>query len=154
VTSFFAAPFRARTYKRLAYLLVAFPLGLVYFLTLTVGGSVGAGLVVTWFGVPILLATLVAATAIAGFEAKLANLLVGHEVSVPPALRSEFRREGEGYVDALRRFLTEPTTWTSVGLALARFAFGLLAFVVTVTAGAVWSRCWRRRSSTTTPAWR
>ena len=137
VTSFFAAPFRARTYKRLAYLLIAFPFGLAYFVGLTVGGSVGLGLVVTWVGVPILLATLLAATAIAGFEAKLATLLVGHDVSVPPALRPAFRRDDERFVDALRRFLAEPTTWTSVGLAFTRFAFGILAFVVTVTAGAV-----------------
>ena len=137
VTSFFAAPFRARTYKRLAYLLIAFPLGLAYFVGLTVGGSVGLGLAVTWVGVPILLVTLLGATAIAGFEAKLANLLVDQDVSVPPALRPEFRRDDEGFVDALRRFLAEPTTWTSVGLAFARFAFGLVAFVVTVTAAAV-----------------
>jgi len=137
VTSFFGAPFRARTYKRLGYLLVAFPLGLAYFVGLTVGGSVGLGLAVTWVGVPILLVTLLAATAVAGWEAKLATLLVDYEVSVPPAFRGELRRDDEGVFDTLRRFLAEPTTWTSLGLGFARFAFGLVAFVVTVTAAAV-----------------
>ena len=137
VTTFFRAPFRARTYKRLGYLLLAFPLGLVYFVGLAVGGSVGVGLAVTWLGVPILLATLLAATAVAGWEAKLATLLVDYEVSVPPALRGGLRREDDGVLDTLRRFLAEPTTWTSLGLGIARFAFGLVAFVVTVTAAAV-----------------
>lgn len=137
VTEFFAAPFRLRTYRRLAYLLLAFPLGLAYFVGITVGGSLGVGLAVTWVGIPILLGTLLAATAVAGLEAKLATHLLGYEVAVPSAFRTELRREDEGFLDALRRFLTRPTTWTSVGLAFARFAFGVVALCVTVTAVAL-----------------
>lgn len=137
VTGFLAAPFRLRTYRRLAYLLLAFPLGLAYFVGLTVGGSLGLGLAVTWVGIPILLGTLLAATAVAGLEAKLASRLLGYDVAVPAAFRTRLRRDDEGYLDALRRFLARPTTWTSVGLAFARFAFGLVAFCVTVTAGAL-----------------
>jgi hypothetical protein len=136
VTEFFAAPFRLGTYKRLGYLLLAFPLGLAYFLGLTVGGSVGLGLAVTWVGIPILLGTLLATTAVAGVEAKLTTVLLDREVSVPPAFRGEFRRADEGYLDALRRFLAEPTTWTSVALVFVRFVFGIVAFTATVTAGA------------------
>ena len=137
VTEFFAAPFRLGTYKRLGYLLLAFPLGLAYFLGLTVGGSVGLGLAVTWVGIPILLGTLLATTAVAGVEAKLTTVLLDREVSVPPAFRGEFRRADEGYLDALRRFLAEPTTWTSVALVFVRFVFGIVAFTATVTAGSV-----------------
>jgi hypothetical protein len=140
-TEFLAAPFRAKTYKRLAYLLVAFPLGLAYFVGFTVGGSLGVGLAVTWVGIPILLATLAATTLVSGFEAHLARALLDRDVPVPRAISDAsdraFERPEGGYWAGLKRFLADPTTWSSVGVVLAKFAYGVAAFVVVVTAGAL-----------------
>lgn len=136
VTAFFGAPFRADTYRRLAYLLVAFPLGLAGFVAVTVGGSVGAGLAITWVGIPILVATLLLATALAGVQAQLNRTLLGRSAAVPEVLVAG-RREDERFRDTLARFLTTPTTWTSVLLVGVTFVFGIVAFVATVTAGAV-----------------
>ena len=59
------APLRTRTYCHLLYLVLAAPLGVVYGVGLVTGTAVGVGLLVTWVGLPILLAT-VAGAATAG----------------------------------------------------------------------------------------
>ena len=131
---FLGAPFRAGTYGNLLYLAIAFPLGLIYFVGLALGVTLGVGLLITWIGLPILLVTLAAATAAAGLEAALAGRLVGVDVPVPAFLR-EFDVSdglvlpGDGFLDAVTRLLTARSTWTSVVLLLAKFGFGLLSFV-------------------------
>jgi len=136
------APLRLQTYKNLLYLALTFPLGLVYFAGLVFGAALGIGLLITWVGLPILLVTLFAATAVAGFEAALARYLGSVNASVPTFI-AEFDSSGglvfpgNGFVDAVKRLLTARTTWTSVVLVLAKFGFGLLSFVALTVSGAV-----------------
>ena len=129
---FVTAPIRASTYKRLLYLLLAFPLGLAYFVVFTTASSLGVGLAFTIVGIPILIGTLVATTAAARLEARLAEWLLGRETAHPRSLHRSLDTD-EGYAAAVRRFLAEPTTWTSVVVVLLKFLYGLAAFVVTVT---------------------
>jgi hypothetical protein len=136
------APFRRQTYRNLLYLVLAFPLGIGYFVGLVTGGALGVGLLITLVGLPILLLTLSAATFAASLEAWLATHLVGVEASVPAVLRETTLEEGlvlpgDGFLDAVRRLLTAPSTWTSVVLVLSKFAFGIASFVALVTTGAV-----------------
>ncbi|MEF8780280.1 MAG: sensor domain-containing protein [Haloferacaceae archaeon] len=137
---FLGAPFRLRTYKLLLYLAVAFPLGIAYFVGLLTGGAVGIGLLVTWFGLPILLATLAGATAVAAFEARLAERLAGVDAAAPAVLREFEVRDGlvlpgGGYLDAVAALVTAPSTWTSVVLLATKFAFGLVSFVALAVGG-------------------
>jgi hypothetical protein len=85
------APFgRSLTYRRIAYLLLAFPLGLAYFILLVVALSVGAGLAVTLIGLPILALTLYAWRRVASFERWLIGRLLGTEIPrsrTPPSTR-------------------------------------------------------------------
>ncbi|WP_135822121.1 sensor domain-containing protein [Halostella litorea] len=137
---FLGVPFRTQTYSNLAYLALAFPLGLAYFIGITLGLSFGGALVIVWIGVPILLGTIAAATVIAGFEAALARRLVGTDAQSPPSLRgfdpSNVPRPGEGVIAAVVRFLLRPTTWTSLLLVLVKFVFGVVAFSALVATGA------------------
>jgi hypothetical protein len=134
---FFAAPFRAQTYRSLAYLALAFPLGLAYFVGLTVGGSLGVGLFITVVGIPILIATLAGATVLAGFEAYLAKHLLGVEAPSPELVR-EFDA-GDSMVDSAKRLVTAPSTWRSVALLLTKFVFGTVSFVALTLTGALGS---------------
>ena len=138
---FVAAPIRVQTYKRLAYLLLAFPLGMAYFVGFTAGASTGIGLLVTLLGVPILLVTLLAATAASGLEAYLARALLDRDVPNPAVLEQVDERSltdsDGGYLAAIQRLLAEPTTRTSVAMVLLKFLYGIAAFVATVTAGSV-----------------
>lgn len=128
---FFGVPFRAQTYRNLAYLLLAFPLGLLYFVGLSAGLSAGLGLAVTLVGIPLLVLTVAAAAGAAGFEAKLATWLLGVEATPPAALG-----ELDGSLDSSEALL-DATTWTGLLLVALKFVFGLVALVAVVTAGAL-----------------
>jgi len=136
---FLAVPFDPQTYRNLAYLLLAFPLGVGYLVGLSVGLSTGLGLAVTLVGLPVLVVTVAAAAGAAGFEARLASWLVGVDATPPAALGGL-----DGSLDsvddllaATKRLLTTPSTWTGVLLLVVKFAFGVLAFTALVTAGAL-----------------
>jgi hypothetical protein len=134
---FLGVPFRPQTYRNLAYLALAFPLGLAYFVGVSVGLSVGVGLAVTLVGIPLLVLTLAAAAGLAGFEARLASWLVGVDATPPAALdgMDESFDGLDGLLDAARHLLTTPTTWTGLLLVLLKLAFGTVAFAALVTAG-------------------
>ncbi|MFC7236006.1 sensor domain-containing protein [Halosegnis marinus] len=136
------APFRGQTYRNLLYLALALPLGLGYFVGLVTGVALGVGLLITLVGLPILLVTLSTTTLAASLEAWLATRLVGVEASVPAVLRESTLEQGlvlpgDGFLDAVRRLLTAPSTWTSVVLVLSKFVFGIVSFVALVTSAAV-----------------
>lgn len=73
---FFGVPFQPQTYLNLLYLLLAFPLGLAYFIFAAVGLSLGVGLAVLVVGIPILLLVVLSALGIAAFELWLADRLL------------------------------------------------------------------------------
>ncbi len=51
---FFGVIAEPQSYINIFYLLLAFPLGIAYFVFLVTGISVGASLIIIWVGVPIL----------------------------------------------------------------------------------------------------
>ena len=77
VESLFGVIARLQTWKNMAYLALAFPLGLFYFVFLVVGLALGVGLVIIWVGLPILAVVVLAWWAFAGFERLQAEHLLG-----------------------------------------------------------------------------
>jgi hypothetical protein len=123
---FLGAPFRLRTYTNLLYLLLAFPLGLAYFLFLAVGLTTGFGLTIVWIGLPILALTFAGSWAFAAFERQAAILLLGADVPpmLPPpspAQRTAWQRAGD--------FFSNPVTWKGMGFLLLKFPLGIVSFV-------------------------
>lgn len=136
------APVRGQTYKNLAYLALAFPLGIAYFVGFVTGTALGFGLLITLVGLPILVLTVAGATLVAGFEAYLAKALVGVDASKPAALREfevddAFVLPGNGFLTALKRIVTAPSTWTSIVLVFSKFAFGIVSFVALILSLAI-----------------
>ena len=138
---FLDVPFRAQTYRNLAYLALAFPLGLGYFVGVTTGLSLGVGLLVTLVGIPVLVLTLFGTTILAGFEANLARWLLDMDVPTPRAVEGmadgSIPTDVDGLLESLTRFLTASTTWTSLVLVGLKFVFGVVAFVALTIVGTV-----------------
>lgn len=130
---FFLAPFRLRTYTNLLYLLLAFPLGLAYFIFLSVGLALGFGLTLIWIGVPLLALVFAGSWAFAAFERQAAILLLGADVPpmspmMPPpsaAARTVWQRAGD--------FFGNPVTWKGMGFLLIKLPLGVVSFVSIVT---------------------
>ncbi|WP_448624662.1 sensor histidine kinase [Geodermatophilus sp. URMC 64] len=111
-----------------AYNLLRFPLGILAFVAIVTGLSVGAGLLVVWVGVAVLAVTLLVARGLAGAERAMIPAVLAHDVPRPAYLRPEGSR--------VRRLLTplrDPQTWLDALHAVVAFPFAILGFVVTVT---------------------
>ncbi len=110
----------ARTYTQLAYLALAFPLGLAYFVFLVTGISVGVALVAAWVGVPILLGLLLSWRALGRFERFLHRQLLGVEIDEP---FTSIRGEGSLW-QRTKSLLTDAVTWRTAALAVRSLPCG------------------------------
>ena len=136
ILGFLRAPLELRSYTNLAYLILAFPLGLAYFVFLTVGLSLGFGLAIVWVGVPILLLVLLGSWGLATVERQLAITLLGAEVppmSPPPPMSPMSPAAQRTLGQRLGDFLKNPVTWKGLGFLLLKFPLGLATFVFAVT---------------------
>lgn len=117
-----------QTYLNLLYLLLAFPLGIIYFIFLITALSLGAGLIVIYIGIPILFAALVACWGLGAFERQLAQSML--RVKIPGAPLPP----GPGFWRKLKAVFTDTMTWKSLTYLLLKFPFGIAVFTVLVTA--------------------
>ncbi|AGB14854.1 hypothetical protein Halru_0208 [Halovivax ruber XH-70] len=118
-----------QTYKNLAYLALAFPLGLAYFVGLTVGLSLGVGLAVLVIGIPLLVGVLFAARWLAAFERTLANELLDLDIAAPTDVSTAQNRTLTETVDA---YLHADSTWHGVAFCYLKLALGTVAFTLLV----------------------
>ena len=133
MNTLFGPLFRGRTYMRLVYLLLAFPLGIAYFVFLTTGISLGVGLSIIWVGVPILLGMMIAWRGLARMERWLAISLLGVEIDSPTPVIPV----GGSIWDRVEALFREPLTWTSLSWLLLLFPLGIISFVLLVTTVAI-----------------
>ncbi len=118
-----------QTWKNLAYLLLAFPLGIAYFVISVVGMSTGIGLVIVWIGLFILLALFGVWWALAAFERQMAIHLLGEDIApmYAPAPTND------GLADRFLAHFGNLVTWKSAAFLLLKFPMGIASFVITVT---------------------
>jgi two-component system, OmpR family, phosphate regulon sensor histidine kinase PhoR len=121
-----AVLFDHRTYTRILYLLLAFPLGTAYFVLLVTGLATGGGLAVIIVGIGILWLTMEGWLLLARFERQLAIQLLG--AKIPPI--SLPAPAGESWRQRVGRTLTERVTWTSLAYLLVEFPFGIVSFTL------------------------
>jgi hypothetical protein len=128
------APFlEARTWGALAYVWLGFPLGLAWFVGLTVGIATGAALTIVWIGLVLLFVTFLAAWGAEGLERRLAIWLLGAKV---PERRA--RPEGpESFRAWTRSVFTRAPLWKGLLFLALRFPLGLAGWVVSVVSLAV-----------------
>ncbi len=119
----------AQTYLNLLYLLLAFPLGIAYFIFLIFGMSLGGGLLVIFIGVPILIGVLLACLGLGAFERLMARSMLHLSIPSPPDLAY-----GPGLWAKLKALFGNTATWKSFLYLMLKFPFGIATFVVLVTA--------------------
>jgi signal transduction histidine kinase len=117
-----------RTYGRIAYLLLALPLGIVEFTLLVTAISFGVGTAVTLIGIPVLIGTVYAWRRMAGIERSLIGTLTG--VRIPSPYRAE--PAGASWWDRLKARLADPATWKDLVFLLLQLPLGIASFVIAV----------------------
>lgn len=114
------------TYGRIAYLLIALPLGIAWFTLLVTAISVGLGTAITLVGIPILIATMYAWRWFAQLERRLITALTGVRIEDP--YRPEPR--DAGWSRRIRTRLGDPATWKDLVFLLIQLPLGIVSFTV------------------------
>lgn len=114
----------AKTWRSVGYLLLAFPLGIFYFVFLVTGFSLGFGLLITLIGVPILVGVIAASYGMGEFERLISNQLL--ETSID---RTERISRAEGFWQKLKELLVSSETWKRVFYLFLKFPFGIVGLV-------------------------
>ena len=114
------------------HLLLNLPLGIVYFVLLVTGVSLGAGLLITLIGIPILIGTGWMVRTLGNIERARMNGFLG------TTLRDPYRPAASetGWIARLFAIGKDPATWRDFLFLMLRLPMGTFTFIVSV---ATWS---------------
>ncbi|MFI7500566.1 sensor histidine kinase [Streptomyces sp. NPDC049687] len=140
-------PLSARHWRELAYVLLGFPVSVVLFVFTVTMLSAGAGLLVTFLGIPVLAAGLAACRGFGVLERARARGLLGLEVRDPEPLRVRGKNGRGGAMAWMGAVLRSGASWRHVLFVLVQFPWAVFSFCVTVT---VWAFGW---TMLTYPLW-
>ncbi len=114
----------------IAFLMLSFPLSLVYFTVTIVGFSLGVGTLVIWIGLPILFATLYLVHGMATIERTMVSTLL----RMPHPDQPRGREPVQGFLRRFGSLLRDPYTWTGlIYMLFIKLPLGILSFVLTLT---------------------
>ena len=117
-----------QTYTNWIYLFLSFPLGLIYFIFMIVGLSVGIGTVIVWIGLFILLGTFLLARGLTTMERAMMNSWL--KTSIHPRQTPNY--EQLSIIGRTGRLFFESRTWMSVLYLIVKFPLGILSLVASI----------------------
>lgn len=113
----------------LLYLLLSLPLGILYFVILVTGFSLGAGLAITIIGIPLLVAMIFITYIMGDLDRKMTSLMLGVQIAKPEARPSE--KDGAGAI--LVAQLKSLQFWKELGYLLLKLPLGVISFTIAIT---------------------
>ncbi len=120
------APFEGRAWRELAYVLVGLPLALVGFSLAVTTLSLGAGLLVTFVGIPVLAGGLMAMRGLGAVERERARALLGLDVAPPRPARGA-KPGVMGWIGAV---LKSGVSWRHLLYGFLHLPWAIFSFVV------------------------
>lgn len=120
------APVRPRTYGNLAYLALAFPIGIAYTVFVGVGVGLSLGLAVLLVGVPLFFGVLLVTAALGTAERWLARTLLAVDIDTPGWRVVE----AEGLRDRAVALVTDSAVWLALVFVATKLAVGVAGFVL------------------------
>ncbi|MEV5988681.1 sensor domain-containing protein [Streptomyces sp. NPDC052051] len=122
------APFEGRTWGEFCYVLLGLPIGIAMFVCSVTLVSLGAGLLVTFLGIPVLAGVLAACRGFGALERARARGLLGLDVAAPEPLVVK----GDGPMAWIGAMLKSGTSWRQLLYTLVQFPWAVFSFVVGV----------------------
>ncbi|MFE4668319.1 sensor histidine kinase [Streptomyces sp. NPDC056716] len=129
------APFEGRAWREFLYVLLSLPLSIALFTYAVTMFSLGAGLLVTFLGIPVLAAALAGCRGLGAVERARARGLLRLEVSAPEPLRV---RKG-GAMGWMWAVLKSGASWRALLYSVLHLPWAVFSFSVAVT---VWVTGW------------
>jgi putative sensor protein len=109
--------------------LLGLPLGVAYFVWLATSISLGAGLLITLIGLPILTLVLASVRPLLAAERSMTNAMLGAGIPDAPLTPG-----GDGILGRAKAYWTDGASWRGIAYLLARFPAGIATFTVAMTA--------------------
>ncbi|MGV9880590.1 sensor histidine kinase [Streptomyces sp. NPDC003006] len=129
------APIEARAWKEFGYILLSLPIGITSFVFAVTMLSLGAGLLVTFIGIPVLAGALAGCRGIGALERTRARGLLDLDVAAPEPLRPK----GGGAMAVIGAVLKSGASWRHLLYSVLLMPWSLFSFVVAVV---FWSYGW------------
>ncbi|GAA1730620.1 sensor histidine kinase [Streptomyces yatensis] len=128
------APFQARVWREFLYLVISLPMSILTFVYTITMLALGAGLLITFLGVPVLGAALAGCRALGVVERARARALLRLDVAEPePVLGGRGGRGGRrGPVAWVGALLRSGTSWRHVIYALIHLPWALFSFTFAI----------------------
>ncbi|MFC3587935.1 sensor domain-containing protein, partial [Streptantibioticus rubrisoli] len=136
------APLEGRTWREFLYLILNLPTGVVCFTFAVAMLSCGAGLLITFLGVPVLAAMLAGCLGLGHVERARARGLLRLDVADPEPVR-----RGRGLMGWVGGLFRSGVSWRHVLYAFLLFPWGVFTFCVCVV---LWTYGW---AALTYPLW-
>ena len=118
---------KSTTAGNIAFLLLSFPFGLLYFLVTVIGFTLGLSTLVIWIGIPILFATVAMIRGMAAVERGIVASLLRVPLPRQPHMQGQPRQT------FTRRFgnsLRDPLTWTGTIYMILKLPLGIFSFTL------------------------
>ncbi|MEU0200337.1 MULTISPECIES: sensor domain-containing protein [unclassified Streptomyces] len=129
------APVEGRTWGELGYVLLSLPISILLFTYAVTMVSLGAGLLVTFLGIPVLAAALAGCRGLGALERMRARALLGLEVAEPEPLRMR----KPGVMAWMGAVLKSGASWRALLYSVLHLPWAVFSFVVSVN---VWALGW------------
>ncbi|UUU40586.1 sensor histidine kinase [Streptomyces sp. NBC_00162] len=129
------APVARRTWREFGYLLIGLPLSILYFSLALAGLSSGAGLLVTFLGVPVLAGVLAMCRGFGRLERTRVRVLLGTDIADPAPIRARKR----GALSAMGALLKSGSAWRHVLYCVIHFPWAVFGFCVALV---FWASGW------------
>ncbi|WP_406184247.1 sensor histidine kinase [Streptomyces sp. NBC_01006] len=129
------APVEGRTWREFGYLVLGLPLSLLYFSLAITGVSLGAGLLVTFLGVPVLAGVLAMCRGFGRVERGRARAMLGVDIAEPAPIRAQKR----GPLAAMGALLKSGSAWRHALYSVIHLPWAVFAFTVALV---FWTYGW------------
>ncbi|MFJ3907051.1 sensor histidine kinase [Streptomyces vinaceus] len=129
------APVEGRTWREFGYLVLGLPLSVLYFSLAITGVSLGAGLLVTFLGVPVLAGVLAMCRGFGRIERGRARAMLGVDIGEPAPVRARKR----GALAAMGALLKSGSAWRHVLYSVIHLPWAVFAFTLALV---FWAYGW------------
>ena len=120
---------KVRLINAIMYLILALPLGILYFTWVIVGLSFGLGTLIIWVGIPILALTLISIRGMVWLERDMVASML--DIQMPRL--SRLQPKNANWRSAIAAQLRDPLAWRGVIYAILKLPLGILSFTLAVT---------------------
>src|SRR4030095_2465827 len=120
-------------FPNLIYLLLSLPLGILYFVILITGFSLGVGLAITLIGLPILVAMIFVTYILGDLDRTMTSKLLGVKIAKPEARPSNDNSARSILVAQLKSW----EFWKELGYLLLKMPLGVISFTIAIVFVAV-----------------